>query len=172
MVLREREGHRVIEDGTLAATVADWAGRGKRRGPMRRYAKLYPRLCYVYDRAQQVSRMAATCRRRCPTLESEAWRARAWIVRTDSRGVVSIIKPTTAARACHDSGCPERFTGPAAALAGGVLLYLAGDVAFRRTLGLGSGLVRAVAALGTIPLGKSSAALANVRSRMSSSLFS
>lgn len=53
-------------------------------------------------------------------------------------------------------------TGPAAALAGGVLLYLAGNVAFRRTLGIGSGLVRAVAgvvALGTIPLGWSSAAL-------------
>jgi low temperature requirement protein LtrA len=30
-------------------------------------------------------------------------------------------------------------TGPAAALAGGVLLYLAGDVAFRRRLGIGSG---------------------------------
>jgi len=53
-------------------------------------------------------------------------------------------------------------TGPASALAGGVLLYLAGDVAFRRTLGIGSGVVRAVAAvvaLATIPLGWSSAAL-------------
>ncbi len=36
--------------------------------------------------------------------------------------------------------------GPASALAGGVLLHLAGEVAFRRTLGIGSGVVRAVAA--------------------------
>jgi low temperature requirement protein LtrA len=53
-------------------------------------------------------------------------------------------------------------TAPAAALASGVLLYLAGDVAFRRTLGIGRGLARAVAAvvaLATIPLGWSSAAL-------------
>ena len=52
--------------------------------------------------------------------------------------------------------------GPSAALAGGVLLYLAGDVAFRRTLRIGSGAARAVAAvvaLGSIPLGRSSAAL-------------
>jgi hypothetical protein len=53
-------------------------------------------------------------------------------------------------------------TGPAAALAVGVLFYLAGDSAFRRTLGMWSGVVRAAAAvvaLGTIPLGWSSAAL-------------
>ena len=50
----------------------------------------------------------------------------------------------------------------AAALAGGVALYLAGDVAFRRTLRIGRGTVRGVAAaaaLATLPLGTASAAL-------------
>jgi low temperature requirement protein LtrA len=47
-------------------------------------------------------------------------------------------------------------TGPALALAGGVAIYLAGDVAFRRTLGIrpvGYRAAAALVALGTVPLG-------------------
>jgi hypothetical protein len=47
-------------------------------------------------------------------------------------------------------------TGPALALAGGVAVYLAGDVAFRRTLGIrpvGFRAAAALVALGTVPLG-------------------
>jgi low temperature requirement protein LtrA len=46
--------------------------------------------------------------------------------------------------------------GPAVALAGGVALFLAGDVLFRRLMRIGSSLIRAVAAaatLATIPIG-------------------
>jgi low temperature requirement protein LtrA len=53
-------------------------------------------------------------------------------------------------------------TAPAVALGGGVALYMAGDVAFRRVLGIGRGTTRAVvglAALATIPLGAMSAML-------------
>ncbi|MGW7435189.1 low temperature requirement protein A [Streptomyces sp. NPDC054849] len=47
-------------------------------------------------------------------------------------------------------------TGPAVALAGGVALYLAGDLAFRAALGIGPGRYRAAAlvlALATVPVG-------------------
>ncbi|MCX5175762.1 low temperature requirement protein A [Streptomyces virginiae] len=49
-------------------------------------------------------------------------------------------------------------TGPAVALAGGVALYLAGDLAFRAALGIGPGRYRAAAlalALATVPVGTS-----------------
>jgi low temperature requirement protein LtrA len=47
-------------------------------------------------------------------------------------------------------------TGPALALAAGVAIYLAGDVAFRRALGIrpvGYRAAAALVALGTLPLG-------------------
>lgn len=63
--------------------------------------------------------------------------------------------------AIHHITEPLAF-GPAAALAGGTALYLAGDVAFRRILQIGSGITRmviAVIALGTVPLAAVSAAV-------------
>jgi low temperature requirement protein LtrA len=56
-------------------------------------------------------------------------------------------------------------TGQAAALAGGVALFLLGDVLFRRTLAIGRGPLRTVAALlapVTIPLGVAVSALAQL----------
>jgi hypothetical protein len=74
-------------------------------------------------------------------------------------GVISIAAGVSSA-----IGHPSEplATGPAAALAVGAFLYLAGDVAFRRRLDLGGWIPRATAAvmaLATIPLGRSSAAL-------------
>jgi low temperature requirement protein LtrA len=74
-------------------------------------------------------------------------------------GVISIAAGVSSA--IGHAGEPLA-TGPAAALAAGALLYMAGDVAFRTRLGIGGWIPRAVAAvlaLGTIPLGRSSAAL-------------
>jgi hypothetical protein len=56
-------------------------------------------------------------------------------------------------------------TAEALVLGGGVALFLAADVAFRRVLGLGRSLHRAVAALlalATIPLGSEVAAVAQL----------
>jgi len=63
----------------------------------------------------------------------------------------------------HAYGALE--TGPALALAGGVALFLAADVAFRAILRIGAGRARAAGALialATIPLGTAVAALAQI----------
>jgi low temperature requirement protein LtrA len=65
-------------------------------------------------------------------------------------GVVFVAAGVTSA---IGHAAEPQATGPGAALAGGVLLYLAGDVAFRRALGIGSEVARSVAAVATIPLG-------------------
>ena len=59
----------------------------------------------------------------------------------------------------------ELDLAPAIGLGGGVAVYLVGDVFFRRTLGLGSGRLRAAAAvlaLATIPIGEAGVAIAQI----------
>jgi low temperature requirement protein LtrA len=79
--------------------------------------------------------------------------------------LLGIVAIASALRAATGHAFHDLSTAHALALGGGLAVYLAGDVGFRRTLGLGRGRLRlaaAVLALVTVPLGSAVAAFAQI----------